>query len=404
MKIPLYLDTARLGLMAPNVQEAMHSLAQLASIDGLSSRFDDFLHGGYHAWPISLQKQYPGLSDWRGVQELKKALRELVGLSNEKPVFLASRSISLMKVAARLLFQRCRRVLVTDLEWPGYLDILRQERQRVGVEIVEVPLRMPILRGDVCAADVCRTISDQYRKHQADGLFLSVVNYQGIRLPVTKIMRDLEDSRRPPEFILLDGAQAIGHIPHDFGLEHCDLLIAGCHKWLRSHNPLGLGFCIRRRSHEFVRLTMEAMAKSWEADDPLLSFSSQLEGNCLESFSETVNLLGMFSARAALADPANQAGTRQFDMLLENGRTLVRVADGSAWKPLLPHPSLRSGIVLFQAAESAIRAMPPKSVRDHFLDNGVALTSYQEGLVRVSLPKVDLSSGETHNFSLALAC
>ena len=404
MKSPLYLDTARLGLMAFNVQKAMHSLAQLASIDGLSSRFDDFLHGGYQAWPASLQKQYPGLSDWQGIQELKSALRKLVGLSDKKPVFLASRSVSLMKVAARLLFQRCRRVLVTDLEWPGYLDILRQERQRVGVDIVEVPLRMPVLRGDASAADVCRIISDQYRKHQADGLFLSVVNHLGIRLPVTKIIHNLEDSRRPPEFIVLDDAQGIGHIPHDFGLEDCDLLIAGCHKWLRSHNPLGLGFCIRRRSHEFVRLTLEAMAKSWEADDPLLSFSSQLEGDCLESFSETVNLLGMFSARAALADPANQAGTRQFDMLLENGRTLVRAADGSAWKPLLPHSTLRSGIVLFQADKSATRAMPPKSVRDHFLDKGVALTSYQEALVRVSLPKMDLSSEEVHDFSLALAC
>ena len=403
MKSPLYLDTARLGLMAPNVQEAMHSLTQLASIDGLSSRFDHFLHGGYQAWPTSLQEQYAGLSDWQGIQELKRALRQLVGLSSEKSVFLASRSISLMKVAARLLFQRCRRVLVTDLEWPGYLDILRQESQRVGRKVLEVRIRRPLLKGDVSAADVCRTISDQYRKRQADGLFLSVVNYLGIRVPVTKIMRDIEDSRRPPEFIVLDDAQGLGHIPHDFDLEDCDLLLAGCHKWLRSHNPLGLGFCIRRRSHEFVRLTMEAMSKSWEADDPLLAFSSQLEGDCLESFSETVNLLGMFSARAALADPANQAGTRQFDMLLENGRTLVRAADGSAWKPLLPHPSLRSGIVLFQTDESGVRAMPPKSVRDHFLDNGVALTSYQDGLVRVSSPKVDFSSEELHNFSLALA-
>jgi hypothetical protein len=59
--------------------------------------------------------------------------------------------------------------------------------------------------------------------------------------------------------------------------------------------------------------------------------------------------------------------------------------------------------VLFQAEEAAIKAMPPKPVRDHFLENGVALSSYQEGLVRVSLPKLGLSSNDVHNFSLAIA-
>jgi len=402
MKSPLYLDTARLGLMAPKVKDALNSLTQIASVDGLSSRFDDFLHGGFKAWPTSLQKSYPGLSDWQGILELKSSLRKLVGLSSEKPVFLASRSTSLMKVAARLLFQRCRRVLVTDLEWPGFLEILRQERDRVGREIVEVPIRALVFKGDMSSDDICQTISDQYCKRQVDGLFLSVLSYQGIRLPVTTITRDLENSRKPPEFIVLDDAQGIGHIPHDFSLEDCDLLLAGCHKWLRSHNPLGLGFSIRRRSQEFVRLTMEAMAKSWEADDPLLSFSAQLEGNFLESFSETVNLLGVFSARAALADPGNESGPAQFNTLLKNCRTLARAADGSAWKPLVPHPSLQSGIALFQAKESAIKVMPPKPLRDHFLKNGVALSSYQEGLVRVSVPKVDLSNKEVRDFSSAL--
>src|SRR2546423_723670 len=99
----LYLDTARLGLMAPKVSQVLSSLAQLASIEGLSSRFDDFLNGGFEAWPNSLQQEYPGLSDWRGIQELKKVLRELMGLSGDKPVFLASRSTNLMKIAARLL-------------------------------------------------------------------------------------------------------------------------------------------------------------------------------------------------------------------------------------------------------------------------------------------------------------
>src|SRR5207253_3104541 len=132
MKCPLYLDTARLGLMAPKVSQALQSLTQLASSEGLSSRFDDFLQDGFYAWPSSLQRQFPGLADWRGILEMKTAVRSQVGLTSDEPAFLASRSVSLMKVAARMLFQRCRRVLVTDLDWPGYVNILRHECRRVG--------------------------------------------------------------------------------------------------------------------------------------------------------------------------------------------------------------------------------------------------------------------------------
>lgn len=403
MRSPLYLDTARLGLMAPQVRDVLYSLAQLASVEGLSSRFDDFLHGGFQAWSPALQEQYLGLADWQGIHEFKHSLRCLIGLSADKPVFLASRSTSLMKVAARLMFQRCRRVLLTDLEWPGYVEILKQERQRVGGEIVEVPIRTDALLGKVSADELSQRVVDYYRRSGADGVFLSVVSFQGIRLPVADIARVLEGERTPPQFVVLDGAQAVGHIPPDFGLEHCDLLLAGCHKWLRSHNPLGLGFCIRRRSHEYIRLTMEAMARSWEADDPLLAFTTQLEGDALESFSETVSLMGMFSARAALADRENEAGPVQFRTLLDNSRILAEATIDSGWTPFIPHPSVQSGIQLFQAENSAMKALAPKPLRDHFHESGIALSSYQEGIVRVSLPKAKLTAEQIQHFAHALA-
>ena len=40
-----------------------------------------------------------------------------------------------MRLAARLLFLRCRRVLISDLEWPAYRTILEDERRRTRREV-----------------------------------------------------------------------------------------------------------------------------------------------------------------------------------------------------------------------------------------------------------------------------
>jgi selenocysteine lyase/cysteine desulfurase len=294
-------------------------------------------------------------------------------------------------------------VLTTDLEWPGYLEILRQESERARGQVFEVKVGAEVFRGELSAGDVCQRIGAEYRKQNADGLFLSVVNCQGVRLPVTEILQDAETSRRPPAFTVLDDAQGIGHVTHDFGLSHCDLLLACCHKWLRAHVPLSAAVCIRPRSHEYIRLALEAMTKSWEADDPLLSFFTRLENGCPESFSETVNVLGVFTARAALADACHHGLANAFDTLVTNSQTLIKAAADTPWKALTPHSSLRSGITLFQTRRRDIKEMRPKFLRDLFLGKDVALSAYDQGVIRVSAPNSELSAKQAHGFSLALA-
>jgi hypothetical protein len=144
------------------------------------------------------------------------------------------------------------------------------------------------------------------------------------------------------------------------------------------------------------------MTKSWEADDPLLSFSTRLEMGCAESFSETVNLLGVFSARAALANADNHGQANTFDTLLLNSQVLASMAAGTPWKALLPHPSLRSGITLFQTSRRDIKSMSPKLLRDLFLRRDVALSAYEHGVVRVSAPNSKLSTKQARGFALAL--
>jgi len=61
--------------------------------------------------------------------------------------------------------------------------------------------------------------------------------------------------------------------------------------------------------------------------------------------------MGIFSARAALADSENAVGPVEFRTLLDNSHILTEAATESGWAPLVPHASVRSGIQLFQAED-----------------------------------------------------
>jgi hypothetical protein len=142
-------------------------------------------------------------------------------------------------------------------------------------------------------------LAGHYHRLDCDGLFLSAVTYHGVQLPVRQLIEALGPGTRP-RFVVIDGAQALNHVPLGLADEYSDLLLAGCHKWLRAYQPLGLAFCCRRSSERFVAENQREMLASGELDDPLLTFTAQLELGATESYSETVNLSPMFTAAAAV--------------------------------------------------------------------------------------------------------
>ena len=253
MPLRLYLDTARLGLASRRVQRAHQDFARLASEEGLTLYASRLLIHGFDACPQSFQRRYPGLRDWQGVAELKATLSELASLDPDSPVLLASRSTQLMKLAARLLFQRCRRVLTTDLAWPGYAEILERERDRVGGETVRVPLRHFILWDGFDSEAVADRIATYCRQFDCDGLFLAAVSHDGIRLPIDTICERVR-SHCNVRFVIVDGAQAFCHTPN-VGHSSVDIYIAGAHKWLRAMHPLGMAFLPNHESQPFISET-----------------------------------------------------------------------------------------------------------------------------------------------------
>ncbi|HEX4614248.1 MAG TPA: aminotransferase class V-fold PLP-dependent enzyme [Urbifossiella sp.] len=241
MSAPLYLDTARLGRMSPAAQRAERALVSLAAEEGNSAYFERLVRHGMRDGPLASETRYAGLGHWAGVGELKQSLRLLAGHRPDLPVLVAHRSAQLMKLAARVLFHACRNVLATDLGWPGYHDILGRAAGGTNRRVTAAEVRAEVLAGRLGEEELVDRVCDTFARGGCDGLFLSAVSNWGVRLPVEPIVRRLEASHRV-WFVVVDGAQEFCHTPGRLGAEYCDLYLAGSHKWLGAHHPMGLGF------------------------------------------------------------------------------------------------------------------------------------------------------------------
>lgn len=403
MSRTIYLDTARLGRMCPEAQAADRDFARFAGAEGCSLYFEQFLRWGYTALPPSLGRRYPRLSFWAGVTAFKNDLKTVLCLPRQRKTLVASRSAQLVRLAARVLCDRCENILITDMEWPAYMKALAAECQRKGRRFTTVPMREAILRDRIAQDEAIDRLADHYRRHDCDGLFLSAVTYQGVRLPIRQFVQTLGEPEKP-RFVVVDGAQALNHIPLGLGGEYCDLLLAGCHKWLRAYQTLGLAFCCRRSAERLVVETYADMQSRGELDDPLLAFTNQLEGEATDSYSETVNLAPMFTAAAAvrrmLSSP--HAKREELDAQMANADRLADVAPEAGWQPARPALPMQSGILLMDPRRQDTRIARANVIRERFLASGVALTVYDGGTVRASLPDRVFAGAELDLLQTAL--
>lgn len=381
----LYLDTARLGRMSVGARRAVHAFTDLVGEEGGSLYSDRFLRHGLAACPPSFGERYPGLAGWGGVGELKAALRSLAGIPPGLPVLLAHRSAELMRLAARLLFHPCRNVLVTDLGWPGYHDILADVARRTGRRVTVVALRDRALAGTADAAAAVEEVRQAYAGMECDGLFLPAVSNLGVRLPVRAMVRAAE-AVGEVRFVVVDGAQDFCHAGADIAGETCDLYLAGCHKWLEAYHPLGLAFYGRRPSAGVIETTLAHMIAAGEIGDPLLRFVPHMETGRADPPLETVAVLPLLACGGAVHERAEPDIKARLGSRLRNLAVAGEILRATGWSPLLPDPALRSGILLLRAEREAVRGQPAEGLRSAFHAAGVTLTAYPAGHVRLSMP------------------
>lgn len=178
------------------------------------------------------------------------------------------------------------------------------------------------------------------------------------------------------------------------------MYLAGSHKWLGGHQPLSLAFYGRRRSRERVETVLGHMTDSGDLDDPLLRFASRLEAGVRDPLTETVNLTSLFTAQGAAGD--HPTGQDSFATRLSNLDAASNAAAECGWRPLLPSPGLRSGILLLQAESKTTRREDPETTRASLRGGGVAATTYPGGLIRLSMPSAVLQRGHLDTLSEAL--
>src|SRR5581483_1334668 len=180
-----------------------------------------------------------GLAGWSGIGGLNTRLRRLVGLPACAPVLFASRTSALMRWAARELWKRCKRILVPDTAWSPYVRILEHERRHSGGQLVPVIIRDNVQGGHFDAQGAVTRLTQAFVEQECDGLFLAAVSHDGVRIPPALLLPALR-SEANVRFAVIDGAQELAHVPIDLQAASCDLWLAGAHKWLGGHQPLGV--------------------------------------------------------------------------------------------------------------------------------------------------------------------
>lgn len=422
METEIYLDTARLGRMRPIAQAACRDFARLCGDEGGSVNIETFLREGREAWPQSLQDRYPGLSAWTGVDGFKQAFRDLVRLPSETNVWISQRSKTLMQLAARALCRRCERIFHTDLEWPPYLDVLRAEANCLGRELIEAPTRTAVFAEGISANELVQRLARLYRLSRSQGLFISDVSFEGVRLPTGQLLEVLVSGERP-KFVVIDAAQGLGHVPPNFSV--ADLVLTGCHKWLEAGLPLCAAFGPKKRSQSFLATLVAEMINDGKLDDPILSFLKQLDLGRNEVYeigvAETINLVSLFSAGTIVEQRLEQEKLRirleatdgppespdsglslELAARVTESEKLAALADSVGWTALRSHLDQRSGILLLQPRMRSKNSVSPSALRKQFQDYGIALSVLPYCVLRVSLQAMPCSEDALRQLTIAM--
>jgi hypothetical protein len=371
----LYLDTARLGQISTSAKRALNAALEFNKAYGASAYFDAFLYGGSSV--LKDPCEFGDLSNWRGIDQFKQEIKHHFFGGDDGGVVFANRTASLMSLASKMLFARCRNVLVTDLNWKSFNPILNASVPNENCCVTEVRVKDLILNQGASSEEIIQLILAEYFKHGCDGLFLPAVSNHGIHLPVKEVI-DTIKSNAKLRFSVVDAAQAINHVDIGWARGTVDFIFGGTHKWLRSYEPMAFGYFGKPSSLSFISDSIDREMNSNPLADSLMRISqspnSQIE--------ETVNLCPLFAASGALhdAEPAMTASSVNHQV-----RGVIEDAAARAgWSCVEPSREFQGRILLLK--QPRLKKKKSGDIRKELSRFGVAATDYPGGICRISLP------------------
>lgn len=394
MLSPLYLDSARLGQLSPDARKSLGDFLDLVGTAPTHPHLIQWLRAG-----APLPHGLGLLSRWRGIEAFEQSMARMFGAPACSNVFLSSRSVTLIRLGLQQLFNRCRRCLTVDTCWPRYLQELHQASVEKSDSVFVKSFRRPVYDRGMLVEEFCENLCMIYCSEGCDGLFLPAVDHLGSRIPVAQIVRTIREFGGEIRFVVVDAAQALGHVPLDDDCNVADFLVAGTHKWLGSYSTLGIGVAPQTSSSAEIRIGIQQALRSSLMDDGLLAFIEQLRG-AANIQSETVNLCPLFSAFGA-QENAKHPTVDSVTAQMQNGRKVIRIAERTGWYAELPENAFRCGIILLQLPKQQ-RQIPASQLQQVFSDQSVFLTAYDRGMVRMSLPTAPLNAEALERLEYAL--
>ena len=395
----LFLDDARIGRFRPQANRLHQGFLEMVGQSPCSHNLKEFLIHGAKAVSHLADKLQSRLGDWKGIGEFKQSLVRDLESASSHHVFLASRARCLMQVGARMLFQNCRRCLTVDLSWPAYQYELMRAATQNGGDIISAPLRKSLLKKDWENEEICDYLASVCRRQRCDGIFLPAVDSWGIQLPIQAIVERLRQEQEM-RFVLVDAAQAIGHVDLGPLSGIVDFLVAGTHKWVGSYFPLGVGIACSPQSQTWISNCVHSIIASASMDDGLLKFVSSVETNREVLHPETANLGPLMAACGAWK--GTPCVRKSLPTRIQNADQVAEIASSRGWTPIRPSPEMRTGCLLLQAVDKELCNSNPDGLRREFADSGLILSTYDDGIIRLAMPASKLQAHEMLRVDLAL--
>ena len=171
------------------------------------------------------------------LDEVRRDLAMEFGCDPAELAFTRNATESLHIAQLGLELQPGDEVITTDQDYPRMLWLWDQRARRDGIVVKRVQFPVP-----ATAADLIQRFESAITPRTRVMQFCHVTNTTGQLFPVRELCR-LARSRGIVSIV--DGAQAVGHIPLQLRDLECDLYGTSLHKWLMA--PHGTGFLYVRR-------------------------------------------------------------------------------------------------------------------------------------------------------------
>jgi len=316
-----YCNTATLGSSPKCVVDAINSHMRYVETNLVASKYrgnNPMFLGGYQDEPA-----------------LRKRVGRMMGCTMEEVALTRNSTMGSSYIAMGLDLERGDEVVITDQEHPGGRSAYDVRAKRDGIVIREVKIPQPPNDPEKIVEAFAAVISDKTKvlaiSHMTSAL--------GVLLPAKRIVQ-LCRERAKDCFVVLDGAQVMGHVDFDVRDLGCNAYVSSPHKWLLAPKGTGVMFVAKETSH---RVWNTIASGEWKNEKDVGRRLSQI-GTGNQSLHKGFEAVLDFLERVGL-DVVQRRIKELGDRLRAGLREIPSVTIKSS-----QHPAMSAGITTYEVA------------------------------------------------------